>query len=244
MSKRRNGGSRFKDLEVVPGSGNRKLAAGGVQPAFDGMIASACELGINLKDFIEMTRLARTSDPRVARFLDGWDAVGTSEQQARGAADAVCNQVGLTPMELLRVAAEVGYRFAMCGAQIRAALALPSVVERSIETALTAEGIADRKMLFQHAGFLPTPKTSQTAYSAIRNAHGNTSEQVPAVSAPPPESTIRRMVDRFNEARGLPRTPPPALPEKAIDRALSISIPENGDTMPVEVPEEEEGDGE
>ena len=117
----------------------------------------------------------------------------------------------------------------MCGAQLRAALALPSVVERSIETALTAEGIADRKMLFQHSGFLPTPKTSQTAYSAMRNAHGNTSEQARVVSAPSPEDTTRRLAAKLNEARGLPRTAAPALPERASGQTFLGTIPEDGE---------------
>lgn len=40
----------------------------GNQPVFDGSIASACNLGISVQQFIEMVRLARTSDPEAARF--------------------------------------------------------------------------------------------------------------------------------------------------------------------------------
>jgi hypothetical protein len=164
MSRRQNGGSQLKDLAVVPGSGNEKPVIRGALPAFDETIASVCDLGISREALVDMARLARMSDPRVAQFLDAWDALDFSEQQARGAVFKVCEQVGLAPVDLLGIVADVGFRFAMCGAQLRAALALPSIVERSIETALTPEGIADRKMLFQHSGFLPTPKTSQTAF--------------------------------------------------------------------------------
>lgn len=109
-----------------------------------------------------MTRFARGNDPTVALFLDAWDALDVSERSARGSADSVCERVGLGPLDLLRIVAEAAIRFSMCVAQIKAALALPSVVGCSIETALTDKGVADRKMLFQQSGFLPTPKGSQT----------------------------------------------------------------------------------
>jgi hypothetical protein len=71
--------------------------------------------------------------------------------------------------------------------------------------ALTDEGIADRKMLFQHSGFLPTPKGSQTTVAITQNVQASAVPQF--VAAPRPEETIRRLSDRFNEARGLPSIP-------------------------------------
>ena len=98
MSRGQNGGSQLKDLAVVPGSRDADPSAGGVQPAFDGMITSACDLGISPEAFIEKARLARMSDTRVARFLDTWDALGASEQQAKGAVYTVCERIGLAPV--------------------------------------------------------------------------------------------------------------------------------------------------
>src|SRR5437016_14674094 len=77
-----------------------------LQPAFNGTIAAACAMGIGLEDFINMARVAGESDPTAARFMDAWDALSPSEQQARGAADGLCKRVGLNPRELLRVVAE------------------------------------------------------------------------------------------------------------------------------------------
>jgi hypothetical protein len=233
MSRPPNSGSHLKEFAVVLGNGNEMPAARGVQHAFDGIIASACDLGVSLESFIEMARLARTSDPRAARFLEAWDAIRVSEQQVKGAALAVCERIGLVPMDLLLAVADAAVRSSMCEAQLSAALALPSIVERSIETALTAEGIADRKLLFLHSGFLPSPKTSHAAFSAMRDANVRTPEQIPAVTAPRPEDTIRRVVDRFNEGFGPPLTSPPAFPEKA-----------TGQTFPDTIPKDEEGDGE
>jgi hypothetical protein len=186
-----------RDLEGI------SLVSGASRPVFTGTIASACE-SIGLDNFIEMTRLARTNDPRAARFMDAWDALDASEQQARGAADVVCARLGLVPIELLRVVAEAVYSFSMSVAQMKATLALPSIVARSVEVALTDKGVADRRMLFQHAGFLPTPKGSQVATAVTQNAQPNEQGVVPAQR---PETTIRRLTNRFNESRGL--TPPP-----------------------------------
>jgi predicted TIM-barrel enzyme len=187
----------------VPASRRSRTLAG---PAFDGTIASACEsIGISLEQMIEMMRWAKESDPRIRELLDGWDALDASERQVSGTAEAVRQRVGLKLPELLRTVAEVTYRIAIYKAQIVAALALPSVVERSIETALTEDGIADRKMLFQHSGFVPTPKGSQTNIAITQNTQANaTSRSVVAV--PPPEQTIRSLTERFNAIRGLPRS--------------------------------------
>jgi hypothetical protein len=180
----------------------RALTARGTQPAFDGTIASACEsVGISLEQIIEMMRWAKESDSRVAQFLDAWDALDPSERQASGTTEAVRQRAGLKLPELLGIVAEVTYRIAMYRARILTAIELPSVVERSVETALTAEGIADRKMLFQHSGFLPTPKGSQTTINVAQNAQANAR---PVVAAPSPERTIRLLADELHERLGKP----------------------------------------
>lgn len=171
----------------------------GNQPVLESTIASACDLGIRVEQFIEMVRLARTSDPGAARFLEAWDALTPSAQHSSRVADEVCEQVGLAPLELLKTVADAACRYAMYAAQITAAVALPSVVGRSIETALTDEGFTDRKMLFQHSGLLPIPSGSQTTIAITQNAEAKATAQ--AAAAPRPEETIRRLCDRFNDAR-------------------------------------------
>src|ERR1700733_4124461 len=122
MSRPQNAQSRPTGLAVVTGMRNGEPAARGGKAAFEGTIVWACETGISLEDFINVTRIAKESDPRVAQFLDAWDALSASEQQARGAADAVCEQIGFAPLELLRIVADVTCRIEMYKAQIIAAL--------------------------------------------------------------------------------------------------------------------------
>jgi hypothetical protein len=247
MSRPRNNGLRLKRLAVFPISGNKEPATRGAPPAFDGTIASACELvGISLEKMIEMLRWARESDPRVAQFLDAWDTLDPSEQ-VRGTVEAVRQRVGLKLLELLGIVVEVALRLAMYEVQIMVAASHPLVVEKTIDIALdrreeTRDRLAAQTIIHKAVGLLPTPKGSQTIISIMENAQATAQARV--VSAPSPEETIRRATNRFNEALGLPRTPPPALSERAIGRALSILIPENGDAMRAEIPEEEESDGE
>jgi len=163
------------------------------QPKFD-TIASACGLGIGLDNFIAMTRLARTSESGAARFLDAWDGLDASEQLSATTADAVCEQIGLAPLDLLKAVADATLRFAMYTARLRAAVAMPSIVERSIEVALTEKGAADRKMQLQHCGFLPIPVGSQTNIALMQS---NTPAQPNVVTAPKPEETIKRLTDLF-----------------------------------------------
>jgi hypothetical protein len=170
-------------------------SAGDDRPRFEGTIASACDVGIGLAHFIAMVRLARASDPSAARFLDAWDALGASGEQSGRAADAICEQLGIVPLELLKAAASATIRYSTYTSQILAAAALPSIVERSIEVALTQKGTADRKMQLQHSGFLPVPAGSQTNIAIMQS---NAAQPVVVVAAPKPEATIRRLSERFH----------------------------------------------
>jgi hypothetical protein len=177
-------------------SGPVGLAARGAsddQPSFAGTISSACDAGIGIDNFIAMVRLARGSEPSAARFLDAWDAA--SGEPSGRSADAICEQVGIVPLDLLKAAASATIRFSTYTAQILAAAALPSVVEQSIAVALTPKGTADRKMQLQHSGFLPVPAGTNIAIQA------NVAAQPVVVVAPRPEETIRRLTQRFNAER-------------------------------------------
>jgi hypothetical protein len=194
--------SRIRRRSKPVGGEKRELAVGDTQPAFDGTIASACEsVCITLEQMIEMMRWAKESDSRVAKFLDAWDALGAAKQEAGMTADAVRQQVGLKLPELLGIVADSAYRSSMYMAQIQASMALPSIVECSIDASLTDDGIADRKMLFQHSGFLPTPKGSQTTINVAQYAQANPR---PIVAAPSPGCSTRRLTDELYERLGKP----------------------------------------
>lgn len=117
------------------------------------------------------------------------------------------NGVPLSPNRLLEVTVAMIVR---ANTQLSAAIASafhPEIVEATVGYALTQEGISDRNALHKAVGFTPTPKSAQTTIqiSNAATAQAAASAQAP-VAAPPPELTIRTLVDRFNDARGL-RTP-------------------------------------
>lgn len=80
-----------------------------------------------------------------------------------------------------------------------AAEAQPQIVEASIENAKLRglEGFGDRQMLAKVSGLLPQPRG--TSIKITQNASAMAAAN--ASAAPPPEATIRRLVDRFNERR-------------------------------------------
>jgi hypothetical protein len=155
----------------------------------------------------------------------------------------VCERLGLPPFKLLKAAADVGCQFAMCVAQIIAAVSHPAVVEKTIDCALTDKGFADRVVLHKAMGFLPMPKGSQTAISVTQNAQASARVE-PIVAAPRPEETIRRLVNAFNEKRCLSAMPRTAMPEASGGQSRPArSVFEDATAMSPEGPEDEEGDG-
>jgi hypothetical protein len=82
----------------------------------------------------------------------------------------------------------------------------PAVVQATVRSALTLDGMADRKMLHQHETFVPIARTS------IVNVHGHqmidARQQTANIALLPPlEDVVSRMHDRFNDL-----APPRALP--------------------------------
>jgi hypothetical protein len=122
------------------------------------------------------------------------------------------NQRDLVPIEAYCVAVNVDTLLVLdlitraCAAISRqsstiiAAINHPAVVEKTVEIALTDDGIKDRMILHKATGFLPSPSGPRTTVNVAANASATSAPQI-AVIAPPPEQTIRRLVDRFNDAR-------------------------------------------
>jgi len=126
--------------------------------------------------------------------------------------EAFCVAAGVSPLKILEVLTATLVRLGAQASTVIAAVNHPRVVEKTVEMALTDDGVKDREMLHKHANFLPTPAGAKTSIVVTQTA----TAQAAAVPAPPPEQTIRRLADRFNLARTLPEsastTPMPAAP--------------------------------
>lgn len=112
------------------------------------------------KTFMELARHAPHIDPSLALVIEEWDRLSPTAQRGVNL-NQLCEIKGVDPFHFLGVVAEAAIRFCNNASVLIAALILPEVVQRSIERALTPEGVEDRKMLFQHAGFIPSPKGSE-----------------------------------------------------------------------------------
>jgi hypothetical protein len=133
--------------------------------------------------------------------------------------EAYCVAANVSPLSILAILTGEIVRLGAQASTIIAAINHPRVVQKSVEMALTDEGIEDRNLLSKATGFLPTPKGSQTLVQVNTNATANAAA-APVTIAPPPEQTIRRLVDRFNDARELPAAPMPDLTSH--DDAITI----------------------
>lgn len=138
----------------------------------------------------------RCSDaPEARKFLDVYDSLPNVVRKAVPI-EAFCAAASISPLRLLEIIAGTAWRLSASTSTIMHAMAQPKVVKKSIDVALTDEGIADRTILHKAAGFLPMPR-NQTTVNV--NQNNNTAQVV--APTPPPEKTIRTMVDRFNEGR-------------------------------------------
>jgi hypothetical protein len=128
--------------------------------------------------------------------------------------EAFCVAAGVSPLTVLEILTAVIVRQGTQASTVIAAVNHPRVVEKTVEMALTDDGIEDRTMLHKHAGFLPTASGPKTNIVVTQNA--SATAQAASVAAPPPEQTIRRLADRFNMARALPEAVTEPMPERSV----------------------------
>lgn len=145
-------------------------------------------------------------------------------QRAALPIEAFCLAATVSPIRVLELLVGACVRMGTRASTIIAATNHPRVVQKTIDMALTDEGGADRAVLHRATGFLPSPGGAKTNITIQQNASATANAQAAAVSPPPAEQTVRRLVERFHEARGLPppdvSTALAALPEGHDDDAL------------------------
>lgn len=150
--------------------------------------------------------------------------------------EAFCVAAKVSPLSILGILVGTIVRKGASGRTIIAMVNQPRVVQKSVEMALTDEGIADRELLAKATGFLPSPKGAQTIINVDNKS--SATAQAASVAAPPPEQTVRTLVDMFNEARGLPPASARILPVAVAD-TLPDRMPYE-DAVPVEINEDDD----
>lgn len=144
------------------------------------------------ESFVSMARLATQIEPKLAPFIEEWDRLKPHAQKCIDL-DQLCLQKEIDPAHLISVSAEAAVRFRDNASLMIAALSMPAIVERSIKTALTPTGFRDRKMLFEHARFVPVSQGTRIAIKNEANASAD-AKNVTGRGLPTHEKTID-MVD-------------------------------------------------
>jgi hypothetical protein len=145
-----------------------------------------------------------SEDPEARKVLQKYVSIPESYRRLLPA-EAYCCAAGVSPLRILGVVTSVAVQLGTQASAILAAVWHPRVVEKTIEMALTDEGIADRNALHRATGFTPLPKGSTTIVNVQQNAQGRV--PVNGLAAPRPEDMIRRLSAAFN-ARRMRSAPP------------------------------------
>lgn len=157
--------------------------------------------------------LRASDDHAVRRVLEARDAI-PFECIRLLPWEAFCAKADVSPLRLVQAMTDVCRVMSKQFATVIASVNHPAVVEKSVEVAMTDEGVKDREFLHKHAGFIPVgsgqpPMSVVVNSSAVANAEMKTA----IIAAPAPETTVRRLADRLNSIRGLPPIrEAPALP--------------------------------
>jgi len=109
---------------------------------------------------MELARLAVQSDAKLAPIIADWDRMKPPLQNAVDL-DALCEARGVAPAHFIAVVGEAEAKFRDTISIFIAAFNMPDVIAASVRAAKKKTGVADRKMLFQHVGFLPVPRGKQ-----------------------------------------------------------------------------------
>ena len=149
--------------------------------------------------------LEACQDPEAQKVLEVRRSICRTHQKHLPV-EAFCLAAGVAPHRILELLTATAVRLGAQASTLVAAVNHARVVQKTVEMALTDEGTEDRATLHKATGFLPTPKGAQTNITIAQNATAQANAQAAAVPAPPPEATIRRMVNRFND-RTVPALP-------------------------------------
>lgn len=178
-------------------------------------------------DKLEVTREAVSNVPAISHILksaavDPWPYLeGSEDVNARrliatrrkmtltefrhSTIEAICLSAGVPTKQALSVIMIEVFQQSGRAAELLYAANHQGVVQATIDSAKTPFGASDRKLLLQHQGFAPVPKTNIVKIFGGQNVLGGAQTNQTAVLAPM-EDKAKRLQDRFNERLGLPPT--------------------------------------
>lgn len=111
---------------------------------------AGCDKGLLIEI---MTRACYEQDPVALKFIVGWEQLSVPEQRATNL-DAFCRLIKIRPSAVVGLFVEYICRIKQQAAILRAALALDSIVDASIEFSKDKDGLEDRKLILKNQRFI------------------------------------------------------------------------------------------
>src|SRR5271169_5474137 len=153
---------------------SRRRPKSGVGRTFKcGLNAIAFQIG-GKRLFFHFARLSDSEG--IKKVVERFDGASDFERE-RFDIEAACEEAELAPTELLAAVLLFAKGYADDHSSLLAAISQPDVVAASIEAAKKPKGDKDRKFLFQHGKFIPTP--------GARPIHIDNRSQAGIVQVPP-----------------------------------------------------------
>jgi hypothetical protein len=129
----------------------------GLSP-YHGPITALCTfLHGGKRAFMELAKMAPQIEPALAALIEDWERLNYTVKRAANL-DDMCKLRGIDPAHFLSVVGEAAMKFRDDASIIITAMNMPKIVSRSVKQALNPEGVDDKRMIFQHANFIPTSK--------------------------------------------------------------------------------------
>jgi hypothetical protein len=107
---------------------------------------------------MELAPNAIAFEPRMEHVVNAWNRL-TPWQQRITPLESLCAAAGMKPSEFLGAVVRASFEFTNELTDLLVATAFPEIVQAAVQRARTPRGVEDRRMLFEHVGFLngPTP---------------------------------------------------------------------------------------
>jgi len=145
--------------------------------------------------------LEGSSNPKARAILEVRDRF-TLRQREDIPFEVYCIAAKIRPQDILPVLVVEVYDQASKVSALLAASQHPAVTEATMAAALSPLGTAEKKMLHQHAGFLPVSKNTIVN---VRGDHAMIGGEQKNVVLRPVEESVRMLGDRFLSSKTLPQ---------------------------------------
>jgi hypothetical protein len=152
---------------------------------------------------------AQDGDPSAMDFWHVWEDLKPWEQ-VQVSLDDLCAASGISPSKILKVLVGAAFDAGCDVASLVAAAAHPAVVQASVKYAKEANGIEDRKLLFQHHRFTPIPKGTSIQIGVSANAQAantlSADQSVPSFLQDVEDSGEAKSIVQGEVIKALPET--------------------------------------